>query len=138
MTLHTYCMYMHSHIQYQCCVYCFRQVPWLLQHYSNNCRASIQLFSWQSGNVSETAVKTLKMHMQTYTHKQSHRLTCEVISRPGAQVTGSAGILVKHKLIFFTGSTRPAAAHLTFTDHLEEAECTLALNVLFCSMSILS
>lgn len=63
----------------------------------------------------------------TYTKIQTRRLTCEVISRPGAQLTGSAGVLVEHKLIFFTGSARPAAAHLTFTNHLEGTECTMCV-----------
>lgn len=56
------------------------------------------------------------------------RLTCEVISRPRAQFTGSAGVLVGNKLIFFTGSARPAAAHLTFTDHLERKRCTVSVS----------
>lgn len=48
--------------------------------------------------------------------------TCEIVIRPGAQLTGLAGVLIKHKLIFFAGSARPAAAHLSFTDHLKERE----------------
>lgn len=82
---------------------------------ANTVALCASVFSWQSGNVSEIAPTCYK-HAATYTNIQ--RLTCEVISRPGAQFTGSAGVLVEHKLIFFTGSARPTAAHLTFTDHL--------------------
>ncbi len=72
-------------------------------------------------------------HADTYTNTQ--RLTCEVISRPGAQFTGSAGVLVEHKLIFFTGGAGPAAAHLTFTDHLEGTECTMSVSSIVCCVS---
>lgn len=51
--------------------------------------------------------------------------TCEVIIRPGAQLTGLAGVLIKHKFIFFAGGARPAATHFTFTDHLKETEYAL-------------
>lgn len=66
----------------------------------------------------------LQLHLN---HKNIH--TCEVICRPGAQFTGSAGVLVEHKLVLFTGSARPAAAHLTFTDHLDVTEDCVSINL---------
>lgn len=69
----------------------------------------------------------INKHVDTCTNKNIQ--TCQVICRPGAQLTGSAGVLIKHKLIFFTGSARPAAAHLTFTDHLEGAEDSQCLHI---------
>lgn len=56
----------------------------------------------------------------TTNHSDTNRqtLTCEVIRRPRAQFTGSAGVLVEHILVIFTRRARPAAAHLAFTDNL--------------------
>lgn len=54
-------------------------------------------------------------------------LTCESVIRPGAQLTGSAGVFVKHKFIFFARGTRPAAAHFTFTDHLKQRESAFSM-----------
>lgn len=45
--------------------------------------------------------------------------TSEVICGPGAKLTGSASVLIKHELVLFAGSAGPTAAHLSFTDHLE-------------------
>lgn len=47
------------------------------------------------------------------------QLTSEVIGGPGAEEAGPAGVLVEHKLVVLAGSAGPAAAHLSFTDHLE-------------------
>lgn len=78
----------------------------------------VVLSCW-SGNCSAIELKRYKQRcMQNHKNAQ----TCEVICRPGAQFTCSAGVLVEHKLVFFAGSARPAAAHLTFTDHLQETE----------------
>lgn len=38
---------------------------------------------------------------------------------PRTEETGSASVLIEHKLVLLAGSASPAAAHLSFTDHLE-------------------
>lgn len=38
---------------------------------------------------------------------------------PRAEETGSASVLIEHKLVLLAGSASPAAAHLSFADHLE-------------------
>lgn len=52
-------------------------------------------------------------------HTIIRALTGEVVCGPGAENTGPASVLIRHKLILLAGSASPAAAHLSFTDHLE-------------------
>ena len=56
------------------------------------------------------------------THCIIRAVTFQVVCGPVPELTGTAGVLVKHVLVVFTGRTRPAAAHLTFTDHLERRQ----------------
>lgn len=82
------------------------------------------MYSFKRGISVKLHLNVINKHGDTYTPTQS--LTCEAVVRPGAQFTGSAGVLVEHKLILFTEGARPAAAHLTFTDHLKDTECTVS------------
>lgn len=59
-------------------------------------------------------------------HTNTHGLTCEAVVRPRSQLTGTAGVLVGHKLVLFAGRAGPAAAHLAFTDHLGGTEWTVS------------
>lgn len=58
-------------------------------------------------------------------------VTCQFVIRPPAQITGLAGELVLYVLIVLTGSADPAAAYLTFPDHLQPGVWTsLQFNLL--------
>lgn len=50
------------------------------------------------------------------------RLTGEVMGGPRSQLTRATRVLVKNKLVLFTGSACPTAADLSFTDHLQMRE----------------
>lgn len=61
---------------------------------------------------------------RTFCSESGCRITCEVICRPGSKLTCTTGVFIKHKLVFFTRSAGPAAAHLTLTDNLRWSEQT--------------
>lgn len=95
---------------------------------SSMCSVQCSSISLEKRKCFEMALAVYDGKKNADTYKYKSIQTCEVICGPGAQFTGSAGVLIKHKLVFFTGSARPAAAHLTFTNHLlgaHESQCAL-------------
>lgn len=73
--------------------------------------------------VTKSCLNLRCMQLMMFARANVLPLTFQFFVRPPTKLTGLACELILDILIFFTGSTDPAAAHFSLPDNLIEVKC---------------